>query len=84
MIRQLWRGQRRVGVSRREKITDGEPSITGFRTVPDRVLVGDVIVEIDLERLITSMGDRAMKSKGKKCVDGWVTVRAVGVRKEGV
>lgn len=39
---------------------------------------GEVVIEIDLAAIARSMGPRACKSKGGRCVDGHVVVKRVG------
>lgn len=71
--------QMRVEKTRSEKI-EGER--WGYRTVPDGHVVGDIFIEIDIDAMVKTMGRKALLSKSRKCVDGFVTVKAAGVRHE--
>lgn len=64
----------RVPVTRKEKIT--ENGWSGHRSVPDGEVSADLLVEIDIEALVKDMGARAVRSKGGKCIDGYVKVTA--------
>lgn len=84
MIRQE-RKAMRVLISRTVKeVTDlpaGGRSVA-YKSVPDGSKVGDVVVEIDLNGIFEKMGARALRSRGHKCVSGFVTVKARNVRHE--
>ncbi len=71
--------QMRVAKTREEKI---EGQTWGYRKVPDGFVVGDVHIEIDIDAVARVMGTKALLSKSHKCVDGFVTVKAHGVRHE--
>lgn len=53
---------------------------TGFTTVPDGFMIGEVRVSVDHERLAKLLGPRAIKSKGRRAVlaGGIVCVEAFG------
>lgn len=46
----------------------------------DGELAGDILITIDIDGIARSMGRRALLNKTKKCIDGFVTVRAVNIR----
>lgn len=60
-------------------------SADGLGTVLKHVgfLTADVEVTIDLAKIFEVMGAKAIRSKGRRAVDGYVTVRARSVREEG-
>lgn len=73
-------------VSVRKKVPVTQPAVGhayGYTTEPDGFLVGDVFLEIDVNTILAQMGQRAIKSKGRRCVglSGLVKVKAKNVRK---
>lgn len=53
----------------------------GAKQIPDGYLVGDVPVSIDWNALVRRMGAKAVAAKSRRCVDGFVIVKATNVRK---
>ena len=50
-------------------------------TVPDGQIDAVIEIEIDITSIVRTMGQKATRSKGGKCVDGYVTVRAHSITK---
>lgn len=55
-----------------------EPGASGTRMIDGDPLDYTVEVTIDLEAIVVSLGARAVRSKGGKSRDGFVTVKRVG------
>ena len=68
----------RAPTTKRERTEDG----FGQKHVPDGVLVGDILVDIDDTFIRSRLVPRALQSKGKRCVSGPVTVKVRNLRHE--
>lgn len=71
--------QQSTPTSKRVKTDDA----LGVKSVPNGQLVGDILVEIDWEAIVRDMGAKALRSKGHKCRDGYVVVKARNVKHVG-
>ena len=49
-------------------------------SITTKVLDGVLEIEIDIDGIVKELGARAIFSKGKKSVDGYVTVRAHSIK----
>lgn len=64
-----------------EEDREKDPTLTQWTNVHDGYLSGDIVVEVDLEGLAKELGEKALRSAGKKAREagGLVLVRATNV-----
>ena len=54
----------------------------GRHTIPDGCLIGDLEVKIDERFIRERLAPRALRSKGKRCISGPVTVKVLHSKHE--